>query len=574
MTNGFSTAQLLSQVREGMDEEEKERSKSWEKTARSSGMQTSELVSQIPISEEERRGAPGKPMRKISSFERALEAASAVPAVGIVAGAPRAAMAAPRVVAPYVRRATEFFSRGGGKVAKEAPSAAPELDFASPLVRRAEELFVPKTTKEALKGVGGAATVGAAGGEFQKSQQRDIERFSKEQFPDDPEAQRRLQNRLIEGLGLGFDVAFAGGTQALGRKIRGIAEPNIPVERAQAAEFMRERGAPATTAQVLRGKEAKVREGRLGAQQDVANKVYNESVGLPPSNKFGTEEFKKARDQIDTDYKKILTGKTVKLDKQFFDDFSKLFEEQMQLRQSGLVFSETRPILETLRSISNLPANLRSRIDSLADVPQETTDPQVIGESLRLIRESLPVVRAQQAAGDITIGAEEYNRLRSMLGDSAYRTTDKDRARLLKNMQRSFDGAADRSLPEEASNLFDVRRRFEALKTLEQAQLGAEPGVIPANRVGRVIEQVYDEGSIYGIPNRLAGIGRAGVSLGMVEPGSGARIEGVKDVIGGIRFPLDALRARLATTKPSPGGREREVARSAAAIIGAQGATD
>jgi hypothetical protein len=239
-----------------------------------------------------------------------------------------------------------------------------------------------------------------------------------------------------------------------------------------------------------------------------------------------------------------------------------------------LVFSETKPILETLRSISELPRGLRSQIDDLASQPSDTTDPAIISRAVALINRTLPVVRDNIARGEVTIGAPEYNRLRSMLGDAAYRTTDKDRASVLKRMQKAFDQAADRSMPDIAPQLYDVRRRFEALKTLEQAQKGAEPGVIPAQRVGRVIEQIYDEGTIYGIPNRLAQIGSVGRSLGMQAPSRGYQVEGLRDVISGFRLPLDALRARVATTPARTAeDRRREVLR-AATTIGAGNAAD
>jgi hypothetical protein len=242
----------------------------------------------------------------------------------------------------------------------------------------------------------------------------------------------------------------------------------------------------------------------------------------------------------------------------------------VQLRASGLMFSETRPILETLRSISGLPRGIRSQIDDLARQPADTTDPNIVSRSVSLINNALPVVQQQIRQGNVTIGAPEYNRLRSMLGDAAYRTADKDRSRVLKRMQKTFDDAADRSMPDVAPQLYDVRRRFESLKTLEQAQKGVEPGMIPAQRVGRTIEQIYDEGTIYGIPNRLAQIGAVGTSLGLQSPTRGYQVEGLRDVVGGLRFPLDFLRARTAVT-PARGPQERlrEVGR-ATAVVGGQ----
>lgn len=517
------------------------------------GVTTSQLFEQIPISPEERalgeqyRREGRQPVQPPSTFETALQYATAVPAVGLAARGAQLATKGSRALAPYGARAAE--------------------------------IFIPKTGRELAKGTAGAGALGATSAEFRQSYFPEIQAKSKELYPNDPDRQQRFQREALDALGLGFDITASGGVQALSRALspraRQILTPSIPEERITAAQAMRERGAPVSTSQVMRGPESRVREGVLTRQQEEANRIYNQSVGLDPANKrFGTKEFNDAAKKIDNDYNTILQGKTVTLDDEFFNAFTNLYRDQTQLRASGLMFSETRPILETLRSISSLPRGIRAQMDDLARQPADSTDPNVVSRSVSLINSALPIVQQQVRQGNVTIGAPEYNRLRSMLGDAAYRTTDKDRSRVLKRMQKAFDDAADRSMPETAPQLYDVRRRFESLKTLEQAQKGAEPGMIPAQRVGRTIEQVYDEGTIYGIPNRLAQIGAIGTSLGLQAPARGYQIEGVKDVVGGLRFPLDFLRARTAVT-PARGPQERlrEVGR-ATAVIGGQNATN
>lgn len=548
----LSTQQLLENLKTDVDQEELKRLESWEKSARrgDGSMSTSELVGQIPISKSERQlgernRALGQKPAEVGS--RALQYATAVPATGLAA------------------RGFQLATQGSKRLA--------------PYGARAAEVLIPKSLKELTKATAGAGVLGGTSAEVERAYFNDIVDWSKQTFPNDPQKQARAQAEALAALGLGFEITAAGGVQALSRAAakpaRQMLTPSLPKERLEAAQSMKERGAPVTTSQILRGPDSRVREGVLTRQQEEANKVYNEAVGLDKNNtRFGTDEFNQASQKVNTDYGTILQGRTVTLDNDFFNAFANLYRDQTQLRASGLMFSETKPILETLRSISNLPRGLKSQIDDLASQPPETTDPNVLNRSVTLINNALPVLRRQIAENKITIGAPEYNRLRSMLGDAAYRTTDKDRASVLKRMQKTFDEAADRSMPDVAPQLYDVRRRFEALKTLEQAQKGAEPGVIPAQRVGKTIEQIYDEGTIYGIPNRLAQIGRQGISLGMQAPSRGYQIEGVKDVMGGLRFPLDFLRARTAVTPPTtPEERLRRAARTTT-VIGTQNATD
>jgi hypothetical protein len=545
----LSTQELFEKVKSESSPEEAKRLETFRQQAVSRGVPTSTLFEQIPISPEERalgeqyRREGRQPVQPPSTFETALQYATAVPAAGIAA------------------RGAQLATKG--------------VSTLRPYGARAAEVFIPKTGRELAKGTAGAAALGGASAEFRQSYFPEIRSKSQELYPNDPARQQRYQREMLDALGLGFDVTASGGVQALSRTLapplRRAMTPSIPEERISAAQAMRERGAPVTTSQIMRGPESRVREGVLSRQQEEANRIYNQSVGLDPANKrFGTKEFNEASKKIDSDYNTILQGKTVTLDDEFFNAFSNLYRDQVQLRASGLMFSETRPILETLRSISGLPRGIRSQIDDLARQPADTTDPNIVSRSVSLINNALPVVQQQIRQGNVTIGAPEYNRLRSMLGDAAYRTADKDRSRVLKRMQKTFDDAADRSMPDVAPQLYDVRRRFESLKTLEQAQKGVEPGMIPAQRVGRTIEQIYDEGTIYGIPNRLAQIGAVGTSLGLQSPTRGYQVEGLRDVVGGLRFPLDFLRARTAVT-PARGPQERlrEVGR-ATAVVGGQ----
>jgi hypothetical protein len=119
-------------------------------------------------------------------------------------------------------------------------------------------------------------------------------------------------------------------------------------------------------------------------------------------------------------------------------------------------------------------------------------------------------------------------------------------------MQNLFDEQADKSLPPEiASRLKQTRLRWEALKTLEEAQLqsGSEPGIISPAAIGSAIRKRYEEGSIYGTNNLLRDIGEAGLSLGIKMPGEDiAQLRGltprstiwglVRDLAGIPLYPL------------------------------------
>lgn len=417
--------------------------------------------------------------------------------------------------------------------------------------------LVPKTGTELAKQTGVAAVsapIGLATGELAAPLSRVPGEIIPAPAVRGPEGRQRLEQVLRTGLEpVGEVLTGAAATRAATGVQRRLAErpAGIPAERIEAVRAMPQGAVPAS--QVMRGAE-------ISPTQEVFNRQYNRLVGNPESKDFGRREFTEARNRLSSEYDRLLTGRQVTFDEQFFADIQDLLNRQRSLAQTGVMFAEARPIINTLSQIATLPSNLQARAAALRDIPADTTDIAVNREALALIDEAMKSLRGQT----ITMDARIYNDLRSQLGDAAYRTADRDRAKVLRGMQQAFDQAADRSLPREvARDLGTTRNQYENLKILEEAQKGAEPGLILPQRVGQVSERRAGEGFIYG-DKEMYDLGRKGLSLGMKpEPAQSdlglmdvlpTQIGGVRQKVGimerGVRGITEPARARAITQGP------------------------
>ena len=407
---------------------------------------------------------------------RIIQNAQAVPAIGLAAG-------------------------GVAKLA-QLPGAGRRMQAAG----RVAQQVVPKTTGEALRQVGTAAAVAPIGyGAEQLA--RPAAEAAGEVLPPfrKPAAQETLAQALRIPLGVGAEVGTSLGMGTLGRKASETLArrpSGIPPERLETARKMEAMGAKYPTQELLRGRD-------VSKVMGVYNRRYNKLLGLPEKTDFGTNELRQANQNLSNEYKQILSGEQVTFDPSFFRDIGDLLREQRQLGATGVMFAESRPIINTLSQIADLPQNIQRRIAALRDIPPETADPNVTKNALAIIQDALGFLQKQT----ITMDAEIYNRLRSDLGNAAYRTADPGRAKVLRGMQKAFDDAADRSLPEDkVERLSTVRNRWENLKILEEAQKGREPGMISPQDVARVTTRRDAGGMIYG-DKELYDIGREGLSM-------------------------------------------------------------
>jgi len=390
--------------------------------------------------------------------------------------------------------------------------------FAGPTISKIAGQMLPKTGGELL---GGAATAGAGGvaGEL----------AARKAPPEYKGAARTAAEILMPSLGA-----------ATGRLGRG-ATPAIPKERIESARYMKERGAMPSPEQVRLGPESRATRGRLETQQGAVNQVYNESVGLPSNKAFGKQEFQKAQRQASTDYDRLLSGRKVYFDEPFFNNLEQVLGQQQQLAASGISFGQSRAIIGALERIGNIPKNLKAKIDSLPRIGEEEATAEQSQQALSVLNELLPTLRQQ---GRIEMDAKAYNEIRSILGDAAARATINRNARVLRQMQGAFDEAANKSMPDIVRDLEGVRRRYEALKTLEEAQLqsGVETGVIPAEAVGKAIRNRIEQGAIYGNNNPLRQVGESGIGLGIVAPSTG---RGFAKEVGRVPSPTSSLYGAL-----------------------------
>ena len=393
-----------------------------------------------------------------------------------------------------------------------------------------------------------------------------------------PEEYKNLKPtaRLVGELGTG---GLASALRTVGRG----PSPLIPQERLQYSEYLTEKMREGKN--ILKGPSyAQLKEGPAGtasrvrreAQQGTTNRILNESVGLKPKDLFGQKEFIIAKNNLTGQYDTILSGKTIKFEPKFFDDLSKMLDEESKV--AGIGFGQSKVIINLLsKMITKLPQKFRSRIDAISGLTEDQVSNEQAEMALQTVKDILPVLRNQPS---IIMDARNYNTIRSILGDFAARTSINRNSRIFRQMQNAFDEAADTSLPPETvSALKIVRRRWEALKTAEEAQLMADqPGIITAGDIGRAIEKRIAEGSIYGSDNPLYKIGQSGLSL----TGTGGKSVDLKasggrtptsiktgallDVLSQIGYPL-TLYPKIRLQSPIPSV-ESYATPTAAAIIG------
>lgn len=392
-------------------------------------------------------------------------------------------------------------------------------EFGPPLARQIAKQVLPKTGTQ-MASQAAAAGASGVGGELLS---RAVPEKQKQYKP-----LARTFGELGTGLGLGL-------TSGLGRG----ATPAIPRERIQSARYLKELGGKPTPEQISLGPQARPSASALTRQQGVSNRQYNKALGLPENELFGKEEFQKARQNANTDYNKILSGRKVEFDDKFFNGIQDLLNRQQSLSASGVPFGQSRALIGALEKIGSVPKNLQAKINSLPRIGEEEATADQSQKALGTLNELIASLRQQ---GKVQMDATNYNEIRSILGDAAARSSNNRVAGVFRKMQGLFDESADRSMPDVARDLENVRRRYETLKTLEEAQLmsGSEMGVIPAEAVGKAIQNRIEQGAIYGTNNPLYQLGQAGKSLSMMPPSEGRTFgEGIgksltKPSVGGV----------------------------------------
>jgi len=452
-------------------------------------------------------------------FERIMQNVQAVPIVGGAAGAISALSRLPGAskLGRALGQAAEIVKpRTGGQLARQTTAAA----ALAPVGFAGEQLAEP-----AARAIGEVLPLPEVRGEA---------------------GQRQLAEALRVPLGVGAEIGATrlgvGATTAAQRKLA-QRPAGVPEERLEAARSLKRQGGALPSSQLLRGSE-------ISKNMEVFNKRYNSLVGNPESTTFGTKEFVNALNKLKSDYNTLLSGKKVVFDDQFFNDIGALLDKQRSLASTGVMFAESRPIINTLSQIKQLPQDLQNRINSLRDIPETTQDINVTQNALKVIDDALGFLSTNRIEMDAPI----YNELRSQLGSSAYRTGDPERAKVLRNMQKAFDDAADRSLPEDVvEGLKTTRNRWENLKILEEAQKKSEPGLILPQTIGQVVRGRYDKGVIYG-DKEIFDIGEQGLSLGIKPSGAGPEFD-VQQVlptqVGGYRQKVGiAERGTRAVTEP------------------------
>lgn len=401
--------------------------------------------------------------------------------------------------------------------------------FARPAVSKIASKLLPKTGAQLTGGIATAAGAGVAG------------ELASRAVPEEKKEYKPLA-RLGGELGFGGLTALTGG---LGRG----ATSTIPKERIKAGQFLKEQGTGPGYAQLEYGPSGGVSKARLGAQQGTANRIYNKSLGLPEKEIFGAEEFIVAKNNLNNEYNTLLENKNIKLEPDFFNRLNTLLSQQQKLGESGITFGQSKAILDSLNRIGGIPKKWQQTIKGLSGIADDEATSQDSQKMLAVINDILPSLSNKAT---FTMAARDYNTIRSILGDAASRTSLGRNARVLRQMQNLFDEQADKSLPPEIANrLKQTRLRWEALKTLEEAQLqsGSEPGIISPAAIGSAIRKRYEEGSIYGTNNLLKDIGEAGLSLGIKMPGDDiAQLRGltprstmwglVRDLAGIPLYPL------------------------------------
>ena len=398
--------------------------------------------------------------------------------------------------------AEEYFIPGLKAYAGTLGAAKALQKYGTPVLKGAAEKLLPQTGKELASQAIGASALGAAG----------IKAGEKA-----PEKYRPAVETLFPLL--------LGGVGTLGYKLGRGPTAAIPKERIEAGRLMKEKGAKPSAEQIEKGKFSVATKAKLEQQQAVANREYNRALGLKEKESFGVDEFKTAKNKLSKEYDSVLKDQVVKFDKSFFDNLNALWQGEQKLGATGVTFGQSRSMLAALEKMigaSKLPKDLKARIDKISRLDESQVSPEDSKMAVDLVNRLLPAVSQQP---EITMPATAYNEIRSILGDAASRTANDRNARLLRKVQEQFDNAADNSLPGEiGQRLKQVRLQWEALKTLEEAQLSSERGIISAEAVGNAIRKRIEQGSIYGTQNLLAPIGQAGESLGISAPATGRDI--------------------------------------------------
>ena len=168
------------------------------------------------------------------------------------------------------------------------------------------------------------------------------------------------------------------------------------------------------------------------------------------------------------DYDQLLTGRKVTFDDKFFNGLQDLLKRQQNLEASGITFGQSRALIGALQKIGSVPKNLQEKINRISRIGEEEATAKQSQEALSVLNELLPTIAKSPK---IQMDAMNYNEIRSILGDAASRSTNNRTASLLRKVQGEFDQVADRSMPDIVRDLEGIRRRYEALKTLEEAQL-------------------------------------------------------------------------------------------------------
>lgn len=423
--------------------------------------------------------------------------------------------------------------------------------FGGPVASKVASELLPKTGLQLAGQAGVAGTAGVAG------------ELAARKTPEPYKPLARAGAELATGMAAGL-------TPKLGRG----PTPSIPQERIEAARYLEQVGGKPSPGQIKKGPYSEPTARRLTGQQGVSNQEYNRAVGLaepgaPVPKAFGKAEFDAGMRKASADYDRLLTGRKVTFDDKFFNGLQDLLKSQQKLEASGITFGQSRALIGALQKIGSVPKNLQERISRISRIGEEEATARQSQEALSVLNELLPTIAKSPK---IQMDAKDYNEIRSILGDAAARSQNNRTASLLRKVQGAFDEVADRSMPDIVRDLEGVRRRYEALKTLEEAQLksGVEMGLIPAKAVGDAIKARIEQGAIYGNNNPLRRIGEAGLSLNIIEPGAGRtfgqelergltpRSTGyalLRDILNLPMHPLRAMAgARRLETPPSAAG--------------------
>lgn len=444
--------------------------------------------------------------------ERAMTNIQAIPYLGGVAGL--AGMAARAM--PYSR-----IARGLG--ATTAP-------------------LLPQTGKELARQVGTAATVAPLGLAGEKA--ADVVAAGSGARG---ESEKRIAEALRIPMGVGAEILGGAGlglgSAAIQRRL--AAKPaSIPEERLRAARQQQAAGLKVSPGEFMRGAD-------VAPQMEYYNRIYNRLVGNPEASSFGSREMVDAVNRLRGSYENILSNKTVTFDQKFFDDINAILGKQRQLADTGVMFAEAKPILNTLSQISSLPRNLLVKINNLKNISSPVATNSQLVSAMNLIEDSAKAL----GTGKIQMDAKVYNELRSQLGDAAFKTTDKEKGSVLKKMQKAFDDAADRSLPpEDVSRLKDTRSKWENFSILKNAQEKSETGQILPQYVGDVVRKRAPAESGVWADKEIFNIGRMGEQL-PVTPSPARKGFNVQELIptqvGGHRQEIGILgSAKRMVTEP------------------------